>query len=109
MKTTSKRIVIILYQRQHGKCEYCKADLYGDAMIGKDPHIDHKKPQINGGDGKIENLCITCADCNRQKGKKSETEFRIYLQPFLDGKLSRKELRDYSNLQKLKEKFKNIK
>jgi hypothetical protein len=49
----------------HHRCEYC---LY-DERASENPHeIDHIIATQHGGDTVVENLCLACFECNRQKG-----------------------------------------
>lgn len=54
------------------KCNYCgqHMDKY---------QIDHIVPIARGGDNSNENLQLLCAPCNRQKGAKTDIEYREYL------------------------------
>ena len=54
------------------KCNYC------DQAMDK-YQIDHIVPIARGGDNKNENLQLLCAPCNRQKGAKTDNEYREYL------------------------------
>lgn len=53
----------LVYKRAEGCCEYCQTC---EANIGQAMHIEHIDP--NGGDV-IENLCLSCANCNLSKSK----------------------------------------
>lgn len=44
------------------KCAYCRSAVTGDAC-----HIDHIIPFKHGGKCEIENLALSCIDCNMQK------------------------------------------
>lgn len=61
----------------HPYCEYCGVSLRGE--LRSNAQIDHKISKHRGGTDKIENLCICCADCNRMKYTKTDTEFRAFL------------------------------
>jgi len=52
------------YQRQKGKCYYCKVKL------GKAYHVDHVIPLSKGGSNGPENLVIACPSCNLSKRNK---------------------------------------
>lgn len=56
-------------------CYYCKTEILPDDM-----HIDHKTPVARGGTNSRRNLVLSCARCNLQKGKKTEAEYRRYLE-----------------------------
>lgn len=47
---------------QKGQCYYCKLPILG-AWI-----TDHKIPLYRGGTSAYSNLCVTCWDCNKDKG-----------------------------------------
>lgn len=57
---TLKRLV---YERAGGCCEYCQTC---EANTGQTMHVEHIEP--SGGDT-LENLCLSCANCNLSKGK----------------------------------------
>lgn len=59
------------------QCHYC-----GIEVNPKGLHIDHKTPRSKGGSDDIENLAITCADCNRLKHQRTEEEFRGFVQQY---------------------------
>lgn len=42
----------------------------------KDLHIDHIRPDVDGGGNDIENLQLLCANCNSRKGKGTMAELR---------------------------------
>lgn len=48
-------------------CPYC-----GDPV----KEIDHKQPLSKGGEHSLDNLQMTCLDCNRSKGDMTDEEFR---------------------------------
>jgi hypothetical protein len=51
--------------RAGGKCEYCLLN----ERYGMKPHeIDHIIAEKHGGETALENLCLSCLDCNRYKG-----------------------------------------
>lgn len=62
--------LLSLYDAQNHECYYCGLPL--DSTL----HIDHKQPVSRGGLNCRENICITCADCNRMKWTKTEEEFK---------------------------------
>ena len=61
--------IILIYQKQNGKCFYC-----GEVLNSKFD-IDHKIPLSRGGSNWPENLCCACARCNRSKHTKTVEEF----------------------------------
>jgi 5-methylcytosine-specific restriction endonuclease McrA len=52
------------YQRQRGKCYYCKVKL------SKAWHADHVVPLSKGGSNDISNIVIACPKCNQSKYNK---------------------------------------
>lgn len=57
------------YERQKGKCYYCKTALVGVY------EIEHIIPLARGGSNWPENIVITCLTCNRTKGGKLPHEW----------------------------------
>lgn len=58
--------------RRDGKlCVYC-----GKEVRGRQLHIDHKMPIARGGTDDPDNLCVSCANCNRRKHTMTAEEFR---------------------------------
>lgn len=57
---TLKRLV---YERADGSCEYCHTS---EKNTGQTMHIEHIDP--NGGN-ELDNLCLSCANCNLSKAK----------------------------------------
>lgn len=37
--------------------------------------LEHKNPRCKGGGDEIDNLVLACGNCNRSKGRKTESEF----------------------------------
>lgn len=58
-----------LYERQEGRCAYCRQPLLGRF------HVDHKTPLSRGGLHVIENLCCACPHCNIAKHDRTDAEF----------------------------------
>lgn len=54
-----------VYERAEGRCEYC---LLPERYSIKRHHVDHITAQKHGGDTDEDNLCLSCAACNRYKG-----------------------------------------
>ena len=54
-----------IYQRAHGRCEYCLLSKE-DAFFPHEP--DHVIAEKHGGATTFENLALACFDCNRFKG-----------------------------------------
>ena len=57
------------YTCQEKKCAWCKKFI---KLYDLRTHIDHVKPLIFDGDNSLDNLVITCADCNKNKGTKGK-------------------------------------
>ncbi|MEO8611569.1 MAG: HNH endonuclease signature motif containing protein [Chloroflexota bacterium] len=53
----------VVYERAQACCEYCQTS---EANIGQAMHIEHVDP--NGNDS-LNNLCLSCANCNLSKAK----------------------------------------
>jgi HNH endonuclease len=47
------------------RCEYCLLD---ERCAGKPHEVDHICAEKHGGATALENLCLSCFDCNRYKG-----------------------------------------
>lgn len=105
----TKNQFIILYEKQKGKCAYCKCSLLDEAKSGKGITTDHIIAKNNNGEDKIENLCLTCRWCNTVKRDKTKDEFLEFLRPYFEGKIEKKELSEYNRYRRLKEKFGKIK
>ena len=58
------------YHNQHWNCWYCK-----EHLLNKVIHVDHRLPVSRGGRNEIENLVLTCAECNIYKRDKTSEEF----------------------------------
>lgn len=65
-----RKLVLHLYIRQDNRCIYCQKP--GNSLTGPDGRpwqVDHMYPRVRGGDSKKDNLVLSCATCNAQKGK----------------------------------------
>ena len=71
-----------LYNRQHGRCYYC-----GEQLGSWE--IDHILPFSKYKNGEVENLCLTCFECNHLKSKKELDEFKIFIEKNYPHKLIR--------------------
>ena len=60
-----------LYDRQEGRCVYCRRYFPVDIM-----HVDHKKPISKGGSDEMDNLQVLCPTCNSSKGSYTDEEYR---------------------------------
>lgn len=56
-------------------CYYCKVSLQPEEI-----HIEHKTPVVRGGTNSRSNLALACQRCNLSKGRKTESEFRRYME-----------------------------
>lgn len=56
-------------------CYYCST-----VLLPEQAHIEHKTPVSRGGTNSRANLVLACAACNLSKGRKTEAEFRRYLE-----------------------------
>ena len=59
----------LLHQAQKGKCMYC-----GVKIRPGDGHVDHKKPQVSGGQETPKNMQLLCAPCNTRKGALTDAQ-----------------------------------
>jgi len=107
-KTFSQTIKFILFEKQKGQCAYCKCDLMKEIHRNILPGIDHIIPISQGGNDNLENLCLVCKWCNSVKRNKNKDDFLKYIQPYLEGKVSKKDLREYNLFLKLQKKFKHL-
>ncbi len=62
-----------LYNLQDGRCGYCGIPL----KFGY--HADHMNPISKGGDNTIENILLTCPECNMAKHDKTLEEWMVSL------------------------------
>lgn len=63
MKVPKNDRALRLRIRANYRCEYCRRDLAGEIY-----ELDHIVPQFLGGDDEDNNLVVSCARCNRNKG-----------------------------------------
>ena len=75
---TKRSDLLQMYEDQNGRCAYCGISIYWS--IKGDIHVDHIKPVVKGGSNNLENLCLTCADCNYSK---SDNDLEEWLQKFI--------------------------
>ena len=52
-------------QRAGHRCEYCQRTQANSPLIPL--HIEHVIPRKHGGDDRLDNLALACADCNFKK------------------------------------------
>lgn len=55
------------------KCTYC-----GRELTWKEKEIEHKTPISKGGGNDNNNLCLSCPDCNGEKGDMTYSEYMAY-------------------------------
>ena len=65
------QLIVTLWRTQEDRCYYCKTR---QARM----QLEHKQPLSRGGTNDPTNLCLACAECNRQKGTKTEAEYVAY-------------------------------
>lgn len=63
-----------LHKIQKGFCAYCN-----EYVILENATVDHRIPISKGGTHSMDNLYMTCYDCNKKKGNQTEKEFRRWL------------------------------
>lgn len=56
--------VTFVRQRAGGRCEYCLTD---ERLSGVKHEIDHIEPKSAGGNNNLDNLCLSCSNCNSLK------------------------------------------
>lgn len=72
-----KYAVEVLMRKQNGRCAYCDIALSIKGALGwPTPTIDHIMPRSKGGVSLLENLCVCCKKCNREKGNMSAEDFK---------------------------------
>lgn len=59
----------VLYKQQAGRCWWCDAELLGVF------EVDHRMPVARDGSDEVENLCLSCHDCNSKKSDQLPHEF----------------------------------
>ncbi len=66
-----------VWRRDGYRCVYCghQATLLTLWIL----EVDHKIPVSRGGSDALWNLQTTCASCNRDKGEKTDVEYRALL------------------------------
>jgi 5-methylcytosine-specific restriction endonuclease McrA len=62
-----------LFEQQEGFCFYCGELLY--ASFDREVHVEHRIPLSRGGRNLIENIVLSCSDCNLSKFTKTDDEF----------------------------------
>lgn len=73
MQTDWKRVRRVVYERDGGVCMKC-----GRRVLKRDFHVDHILPISQGGDEwDLDNLELSCPECNLQKGNQLEIEYVV--------------------------------
>lgn len=62
-KKRSQRNYLNCYRRDHYTCQYCGYNLQ-NSKVFLPLHIDHIKPHSALGSNKLENLVVSCSECN---------------------------------------------
>jgi 5-methylcytosine-specific restriction endonuclease McrA len=62
-----------LFEQQEGFCFYCSDLLY--ASFDNQIHVEHKTPLSRGGSNSIDNIALSCAECNLKKHTMTAEEF----------------------------------
>lgn len=52
----------------HGRCAYCHSP---QALMGVEFEVDHIVPRSAGGQTTLDNLCLSCPNCNRAKATRA--------------------------------------
>lgn len=63
-----------LYEAQEGRCAYCGISVY--RQIKNDVHIEHMQPIVKGGTNDLDNLVISCRNCNLEKHHRTVMEWQ---------------------------------
>ena len=66
--------VLAIWEAQERLCYYCQEPL----ALG-DISLDHKMPVERGGTHAFFNLAVACLPCNKEKGARTEVEYRASL------------------------------
>lgn len=67
--------VAIIWEKQKGKCVYCRKNLGNTSKDTSKYHVDHIIALAKGGSNWPSNLQCLCPSCNLSKGAKHPTEF----------------------------------
>lgn len=74
----SAESIKLLYEINN-KCFYCSVSLSKDQIV-----FDHKIPLSRNGSHDIENLCICCQDCNQLKSSRTDKEFLVFIEEYMN-------------------------
>lgn len=75
-----KRVRRLLWPKQGGKCCYCGAQLVKNAT-GRNPlrvTIEHLRRKCDGGTDQIDNLALSCHECNAGRGLTDWLSYKTY-------------------------------
>ena len=73
MQTDWERVRQVVYARDGGICMKC-----GKRVNAKNFHVDHIVPLAHGGDEwSLDNVELSCRECNLQKGSRQELEYVV--------------------------------
>jgi hypothetical protein len=78
---------LVAYSEQNGCCGYC-----GEPIPLEDAISDHLEPFSNGGPTELDNLVISCGECNSLKGKLPREAWMILVESGVLFKKNQKEL-----------------
>jgi 5-methylcytosine-specific restriction endonuclease McrA len=84
------RIKRALWRKQQGHCFYCHTPLlwpgrfwvYADVdhTLRTQAILEHKLAVVHGGSNNIENLVLSCRDCNLEKSTMTAEDFQIWIE-----------------------------
>lgn len=80
-KAVEKKVPFLELKKLYNKdksCTYCGLNLEKEDIT-----FDHAMPLSRGGLNHIDNIRISCADCNQLKGKRNEREFEVFLKSYI--------------------------
>lgn len=60
-------------------CQYCGVELPKEKAV-----IEHKIPLSRGGAHNMDNITISCADCNNLKGTRTDLEFFFFINNYIN-------------------------
>lgn len=79
-KRLPRKLRLAIFERDYWKCWYCGRQLQSQQCHQADfATVDHRTPEIKGGDQDCGNLVAACLTCNSQKGNRTIEEYRAYL------------------------------
>lgn len=100
-KSISKRLRFEVLKRDRFTCQYC-----GEKPPKVPLEIDHIIPVSKGGKNEIQNLVVSCFDCNRGKSNVELTDVPHTLNDTIERKkIAHQQLKEYERLLKREKKF----